>query len=294
MFSKPINNLSGAGAGARIIHTLDEYWRSFVPGHMWSALLTGEHISTDIAVDAGRAVWFAHTKGVAGPDKTWEYWEVNTPVEPSLEKYITDLVEPHLAGYTGMMNVETIGGKIIEVHLRFSPQWPNMYGSWFIASLVDLYCGKGWTGPSASKIASPVGYSVPLNMLRPVRLSRKTLCGGWKACSMSKASSKAPLCSMVRRSHWKVPQGRLVALGLLGSTAMTLRGASWPGVRCRHTSISWMIQTRDTRYFDFHLSSHHCEYKSIPLSSDSSSPTRTASAQVWSTCIDCCIHGILL
>ncbi|KAH1417247.1 hypothetical protein KXV70_008845 [Aspergillus fumigatus] len=162
MFSKPINNLSGAGAGARIIHTLDEYWRSFVPGHMWSALLTGEHISTDIAVDAGRAVWFAHTKGVAGPDKTWEYWEVNTPVEPSLEKYITDFVEPHLAGYTGMMNVETIGGKIIEVHLRFSPQWPNMYGSWFIASLVDLYCGKGWTGPSASKIASPVGYSVPL------------------------------------------------------------------------------------------------------------------------------------
>ncbi|KAH3203255.1 hypothetical protein KXW62_007522 [Aspergillus fumigatus] len=143
MFSKPINNLGGADAGARIIHTLDEYWRSFVPGHMLSALLTGEHISTDIVVDAGRA-------------------EVNTPVEPSLEKYITDFVEPHLAGYTGMMNVETIGGKIIEVHLRFSPQWPNMYGSWFIASLVDLYCGKGWTGPSASKIASPVGYSVPL------------------------------------------------------------------------------------------------------------------------------------
>ncbi|KAG2027574.1 hypothetical protein GB937_000013 [Aspergillus fischeri] len=134
---KPIYNLGGAGAGARMIHTLDEYRRNFVPGHMWSALLTGEHISTDIA-------------------------EVNTPVELSLEKYIADFVETHLTGYTGMMNVETIGGKIIEAHLRFSPQWPNMYGSWFTSSLVDLYCGKGWTGPLASKIATPVGYSVPL------------------------------------------------------------------------------------------------------------------------------------
>jgi hypothetical protein len=39
--------------------------------HMWSALLTSDHISTDIAVDAGRAVWFGHTRG-AGPDQTWE------------------------------------------------------------------------------------------------------------------------------------------------------------------------------------------------------------------------------
>jgi hypothetical protein len=52
-------------------------------------------------------------------------------------------METHLAGYTGMMNVETIGGKVIEVHLWFSPQWPNLYGSWFTSSLVDLYCGKG-------------------------------------------------------------------------------------------------------------------------------------------------------
>jgi hypothetical protein len=40
-----------------------------------------EHISTDIAVDAGRAVWFGHTRGVAGPDQTSEYWEINTAVE---------------------------------------------------------------------------------------------------------------------------------------------------------------------------------------------------------------------
>ena len=34
----------------------------------------------------------------------------------------------HLAGYTGMFNLETIGGRIIEVHLRFADQWPDLYG----------------------------------------------------------------------------------------------------------------------------------------------------------------------
>jgi hypothetical protein len=44
---------------------------TYESGHMWSALLTSDHISTDFAVDAGRAVWFGHTRG-AGPDQTWE------------------------------------------------------------------------------------------------------------------------------------------------------------------------------------------------------------------------------
>ena len=32
------------------------------------------------------------------------------------------------AGYTGMVNFETIGGRIIEAHLRFADQWPDLYG----------------------------------------------------------------------------------------------------------------------------------------------------------------------
>jgi hypothetical protein len=86
----------------------------------------------------------------------------STRLSSFARKYIADFVETHLAGYTGMLNVETIDGKIIELHLWFSPQWPNLYGSWFTSSLVDLYCGKGWTGPLTSMSTTPVGYSVPL------------------------------------------------------------------------------------------------------------------------------------
>ncbi|KAI9927585.1 hypothetical protein MW887_003204 [Aspergillus wentii] len=162
IFSKPIYNLGGMGAEARVIKTQDDYWRSVTAGHMWSALLTGEHYSTDIAVVSGKPVWFSHTRGFPGPDQTWDYWEINIQIGGGLEEYITGFIEKHLSGYTGMLNMETIGGKIIEVHLRLSPQWADVYGSWFLTSLVDLYCGEGWTGPSFTESKMQTGYSVVL------------------------------------------------------------------------------------------------------------------------------------
>ncbi len=42
-------------------------------------------------------------------------------------------------GYTGMMNFETIGGLIIEAHLRFADQWCDLYGEGWVEALVELY-----------------------------------------------------------------------------------------------------------------------------------------------------------
>jgi len=38
-----------------------------------------------------------------------------------------------------MLNLETIGGIIIEVHLRFADQWPDLYGPGWIDAVVRLY-----------------------------------------------------------------------------------------------------------------------------------------------------------
>ena len=48
-------------------------------------------------------------------------------------------VQRNLAGYTGMLNLETIGATIIEAHLRFSDQWPDLYGPGWVDALVGLY-----------------------------------------------------------------------------------------------------------------------------------------------------------
>ena len=44
-----------------------------------------------------------------------------------------------------MVNFETIGARIIEVHLRFADQWPDLYGGrpW-VEALVGLYAEGRW------------------------------------------------------------------------------------------------------------------------------------------------------
>lgn len=128
---------------------------------MWSEFLVGEHYSTDMAIVAGEPIWFSHTKGIAGPEQTWDYWEVNMPGDDYLRRSLTDFVKKHLSGYSGMANIETIGEKIIEVHLRFSEQWPDLYGPWFLSSLVDLYQGKKWSGSLLLDGQAKRGFSVP-------------------------------------------------------------------------------------------------------------------------------------
>src|SRR5262245_62875867 len=58
-----------------------------------------------------------------------------------------------------MLNLETIGGRIIEAHLRFTDQWPDLYGPGWIDSLVGLYREHHWR---PSPAARRTGYSVVL------------------------------------------------------------------------------------------------------------------------------------
>ena len=43
-----------------------------------------------------------------------------------------------------MLNLETIGATIIEVHLRFADQWPDLYGAGWVEAVARLYeTGRG-------------------------------------------------------------------------------------------------------------------------------------------------------
>ena len=43
-----------------------------------------------------------------------------------------------------MANFETIGGRIIEVHLRFADQWPDLYGTGWVDALIAPLCDGAW------------------------------------------------------------------------------------------------------------------------------------------------------
>jgi hypothetical protein len=144
VFSKPITNLRGMGVGSRVLVDVADYRRHLTPGHLWMTLLAGEHISTDIAVVQGAARWCRHCKGVPLTEGTFDYWTIEARPRPALEEYLADWIARHLPDYTGMLNLESIGGRIIDAHLRFADQWPDLNGPGWLEAVVGLYAHRVW------------------------------------------------------------------------------------------------------------------------------------------------------
>jgi hypothetical protein len=144
VFSKPIYNLRGMGVDSRVMRSAADYERHQKAGHMWMTLLEGRHVSSDVAVVRGAPRWWRHATGKPGARGTFDFWTVHAAPEEAIEARCGAWIARHLADYTGMLNLETIGGKIIEAHLRFSDQWPDLYGAGWVDALVALYRDGGW------------------------------------------------------------------------------------------------------------------------------------------------------
>lgn len=158
VFSKPIYNLRGMGAGGRIIGSDEEYRAALTPGHFWMPLLTGTHVSTDLALVDGRAAWCRHTTGVPASAGTFEYWIVHAEAMPALEAYLAEWSGRNLRGFTGVVNIESIGGRIIECHLRMADQWVDLNGAGWLKAVIDLYATGVWRLAEHRR----TGYSVVL------------------------------------------------------------------------------------------------------------------------------------
>jgi hypothetical protein len=159
VFSKPIYNLRGMGVGSCALPDLATYQRQLTPGHFWMKLLTGEHVSTDAAIERGRVAWWRHSRGIPAGEGMFDHWIIEAGARAELESYLGAWVSQHLAAYTGMLNLETIGGRIIDAHLRFADQWPDLYGAGWLAAVVRLYAQGCWEFADCERVN---GYSVPL------------------------------------------------------------------------------------------------------------------------------------
>ena len=159
VFSKPIYNLKGLGVGSRALGSASDYADAYRPGHFWTELLVGDHVSSDVAVADGVPHWWRHARGLASGDGTFDHWRIEADADPAVEQWCGDWCRRHLGGYTGMVNLETIGGRIIEVHLRFADQWPDLYGDGWVEALVGLHVDGTWRFEDNDR---RTGYSVVL------------------------------------------------------------------------------------------------------------------------------------
>ena len=159
VFSKPIYNLRGMGIESRVLGSREEYEREQTAGHLWMPLLEGEHVSSDAALVDGEARWWRHTTGRPLDGGMFDYWTVAAEPRPELERACGAWLAENLRGYTGAVNLETIGGTIIECHLRFADQWPDLYGAGWLDALVTLYRDGRWSYDDRDR---RTGYSVVL------------------------------------------------------------------------------------------------------------------------------------
>ena len=86
-------------------------------------------------------------------------YPIHASADPILETSLRAWTTRNLSDYTGMLNVETIGGVIIEAHLRFADQWPDLYGAGWVEALVGLYRDRRWSFDDAERCT---GFSLAL------------------------------------------------------------------------------------------------------------------------------------
>ena len=92
VFSKPIYNMRGMGAGSGVYRTPKEYKYRQRAGHMWMTLLEGEHLSTDAAIVDGELCWLRHTAGTPLEGGMFDYWTVLADDRPIVDEYLASWV----------------------------------------------------------------------------------------------------------------------------------------------------------------------------------------------------------
>ena len=159
IFSKPIINLKGMGVGSRALFSQADYDEHYAAGHFWMTLLEGRHVSSDVAVVQGRPQWWRHVTGKTVGEGTFDYWTVHAEPDTGIEIPCTASVEKNLPGYTGMLNLETIGGEIHRSAFALCRSWPDLYGPGWVEALVELYERGSWNFPDDDRAE---GYSAVL------------------------------------------------------------------------------------------------------------------------------------
>lgn len=144
IFMKPITNLYGAGLGSGLISSTEEYQqKKHLSGYFWMEFLQGEHLSHDVVVINGDPAFNIVFRGEKLGQGMFDYWET-IQAAASTEKYVTSWIKKYLPDYSGSVNVETVGGKIIECHLRMG-DIDRLGNATLLQNIVDVYAGKEWS-----------------------------------------------------------------------------------------------------------------------------------------------------
>lgn len=113
---KPIINLYGMGLNITKINSDGEFQEKWGDNNFWMEFLEGRHLSVDILMINGKIQWYAAFEGHKLENNLgyFKYWET---IETKLCANAMIIID-RLTKYTGCVNLEIIGDRVIEGHLR--------------------------------------------------------------------------------------------------------------------------------------------------------------------------------
>jgi len=109
---RPIYNLAGMGVGAKLVYITPDDLSLIPPGHFWVECFQGTHYSVDYVRDEHGFSQSNCYTGVNDPDdlSRFYHWK-RSDYQFCLPKEIANIDVPKI-------NIEAIGDKVIEIHLR--------------------------------------------------------------------------------------------------------------------------------------------------------------------------------
>lgn len=169
---KPIINLYGMGHQSYLLNNSSDFNKKFGHTGFWMEYLTGDHYSYDLVLVNSKIVWWTCFKGnylrdpdtgkqVHGVFNSWEHLGQKKLPDSILKlvKMIRDRSDKSRpvpnGGYYGCLNVECIGEKIIESHLRMG-DLDQFEDSKLIKAIVQVYGHRGWSLPSNYQVSKSV------------------------------------------------------------------------------------------------------------------------------------------
>ena len=147
---RPIKNLFGMSKNCKCVNYVPSSKNNFtIPqDNFWCIYLNGNHLSVDVFKNKYgiKTITFM---GKSNPDFTFDYWEYHN--EYKLPNSIVYWIDKYLNEYNGVFNLEIIGDKIIECHMRMGDL------NWFqseklIQCVIDCHMNKSFILPTLPKI----------------------------------------------------------------------------------------------------------------------------------------------
>ena len=127
---RPCVNLMGMGRSAEFQYIENKTDDIMKDGMFWSEIFSGRHLSVDY-IDGEQVLCVEGIKRPGDPLWRWREWKKVEDVVP-LPEILTPLKSRHKT-----FNIEMIGGKIIEIHLRLNPDFRDRD----VTSIIPVFKG---------------------------------------------------------------------------------------------------------------------------------------------------------